>query len=60
MLDLLGGKEKIKTQQHTNNIIFLLDVSNSMSTEDISENRLTQAKISSVIHFRSLAEVEWV
>ena len=44
MLDLLGGKEKIKTQQHTNNIIFLLDVSNSMSTEDISENRLTQAK----------------
>ncbi len=44
VIDLLGGKEEIKTQQKLNNVIFLLDVSNSMNAEDIEPNRLTEAK----------------
>lgn len=44
MVDLLAGKEKIKTQQKMNNVLFLLDVSNSMNAEDIQPNRLTEAK----------------
>lgn len=44
IIDLLGGKEEIKTQQKMNNVIFLLDVSNSMNAEDIQPNRLTEAK----------------
>lgn len=44
MLDFLGGKEEIKTQQRLNNVIFMLDVSNSMNAEDIAPNRLTEAK----------------
>lgn len=44
MMDILGGKEEIKTQQKMNNVLFLLDVSNSMNAEDIQPNRLTEAK----------------
>lgn len=44
IIDLLGGKEEVKTQQKMNNVIFLLDVSNSMNAEDIAPNRLTEAK----------------
>lgn len=44
IIDLLGGNEQIKTQQKMNNVIFLLDVSNSMNAEDIQPNRLSTAK----------------
>ncbi|MFC6268641.1 vWA domain-containing protein [Frigoriflavimonas asaccharolytica] len=42
--DLLNGTEEVKTQQKMSNVIFLLDVSNSMNAEDIPANRLVQAK----------------
>lgn len=42
--DLLNGTEEVKTNQKMNNVIFLLDVSNSMNAEDIQASRLTQAK----------------
>lgn len=44
LIDVLGGREEIKTQQKMNNVIFLLDISNSMNAEDIQPNRLTAAK----------------
>lgn len=44
MLDFLGGKEEVKTEQKLNNVIFLMDVSNSMNAEDIAPSRLTEAK----------------
>lgn len=44
LIDLLGGHEEITTQQKIGNVIFLMDVSNSMNAEDIQPNRLTEAK----------------
>lgn len=44
IIDPLGGSEEVKTQQKLNNVIYLLDVSNSMNAEDLQPNRLTQAK----------------
>jgi Ca-activated chloride channel homolog len=44
IIDLLSGSEKIKTNQKLNNVIFMLDVSNSMNAEDIEPSRLTEAK----------------
>ena len=44
MLDFLGGKEEVKTEQKLNNVIFLMDVSNSMNAEDIAPSRLTESK----------------
>lgn len=44
IIDVLRGSEEIKTQQKVNNVIFMLDVSNSMNAEDVSPNRLTEAK----------------
>lgn len=44
IIDLLAGKEKISSKQKVSNVIFLLDVSNSMNAEDIQPNRLTEAK----------------
>lgn len=44
IIDLLSGSEEIKTSQKLNNVIFLLDVSNSMNAEDIDPSRLTEAK----------------
>lgn len=44
IIDLLSGSEEIKTSQKLNNVIFMLDVSNSMNAEDISPSRLTEAK----------------
>lgn len=44
MVDLLSGKEEIKTSQHMNSVIFVLDISNSMNAEDVSPSRLVQAK----------------
>ncbi len=44
MIDLLGGSEEVQSQQKMNNVIFLLDVSNSMNAEDIQPSRLTEAK----------------
>ena len=44
IVDLLSGSEEIKTKQKMNNVIFLLDVSNSMNVQDVEQNRLTEAK----------------
>ncbi|MEA1847381.1 VWA domain-containing protein [Chryseobacterium sp. MHB01] len=44
IIDLLSGSEEIKTNQKLNNVIFMLDVSNSMNAEDIDPSRLTEAK----------------
>lgn len=44
IVDLLTGSEEIETKQKVNNVIFLMDVSNSMNAEDIQPNRLTEAK----------------
>ncbi|MGC4130421.1 MAG: VWA domain-containing protein [Bergeyella sp.] len=42
--DVLKGTEEIETKQKMNNVVFLLDVSNSMNAEDVEINRLTEAK----------------
>ncbi|KMQ69518.1 von Willebrand factor A [Chryseobacterium sp. FH2] len=44
IIDLLNGAEEVKTNQRMNNVIFMLDVSNSMNAEDIEPSRLTEAK----------------
>lgn len=44
IVDILGGKEEVKTKQKMNNVIFLLDVSNSMNAQDVEPNRLDEAK----------------
>lgn len=42
--DLLNGSEEVSSKQKMNNVIFLIDVSNSMNTQDIQPNRLDEAK----------------
>ncbi|OBP54714.1 hypothetical protein AWM61_08165 [Riemerella anatipestifer] len=44
MMDLMGGKEEIKVQQKMNNVMFLVDVSNSMNAQDVAPDRLSLAK----------------
>lgn len=44
IVDLLSGSERVKTKQKMNNVVFLVDVSNSMNTQDIEPNRLDEAK----------------
>lgn len=44
IIDLLNGSEEVKSNQKMNNVIFMLDVSNSMNAEDINPSRLTEAK----------------
>lgn len=44
IIDLLNGSEEVKTNQRLNNVIFMLDVSNSMNAEDIDPSRLVEAK----------------
>lgn len=44
IIDLLNGSEEVKTNQKLSNVIFMLDVSNSMNAEDIDPSRLTEAK----------------
>lgn len=44
IIDLLSGSEEVETSQKLNNVIFMIDVSNSMNAEDIENSRLTQAK----------------
>lgn len=44
IVDLISGSEEVKTKQKMNNVIFLLDVSNSMNAQDVMPNRLDQAK----------------
>lgn len=44
IVDILSGTEEIKSKQKISNVIFLLDVSNSMNAQDIEPNRLTEAK----------------
>ena len=44
IVDFIKGSEEVESQQKLNNVIFLLDVSNSMNAEDIEPSRLVQAK----------------
>jgi Ca-activated chloride channel family protein len=44
IIDLLSGSEEVTTNQKFNNVVFMLDVSNSMNAEDISPSRLTEGK----------------
>lgn len=44
IVDVLGGSEKVESQQKINNVLFVLDVSNSMNAEDIEPSRLQMAK----------------
>lgn len=44
IIDLLKGSEEIKSNQKLNNVIFMLDVSNSMNAEDVDPSRLDEAK----------------
>jgi len=44
IIDLLSGSQEIKTNQKFNNVLFMLDVSNSMNAEDIEPSRLAEAK----------------
>ena len=44
IIDLLSGSEEVTTNQKFNNVIFMVDVSNSMNAEDIQPNRLVEAK----------------
>jgi Ca-activated chloride channel family protein len=44
IVDVLSGSEEVKSKQKMNNVIFLLDVSNSMNAQDIAPNRLDEAK----------------
>jgi Ca-activated chloride channel family protein len=44
IVDVLSGSEEVKTKQKINNVIFPLDVSNSMNSQDIQPNRLDEAK----------------
>lgn len=44
IVDVLSGKEKVKSQQKVSNVMFLMDVSNSMNTEDSKPSRLQVAK----------------
>lgn len=44
IVDVLSGSEEVEVKQKMNNVIFLLDVSNSMNAQDVEPDRLTQAK----------------
>ena len=44
IVDVLSGSEEVKSKQKMNNVIFLLDVSNSMNAQDVEPNRLDEAK----------------
>lgn len=44
VVDLLEGSEEVATKQKLNNVIFMIDVSNSMNAEDVSTSRLQEAK----------------
>lgn len=44
IIDLLGGKQEIEVEQRTNNVIFALDVSSSMNSQDVQPSRLEEAK----------------
>ena len=44
IVDFLNGTEQVKAKQKISNVLFLLDVSNSMNAQDIDPSRLTEAK----------------
>lgn len=44
IIDIMVGREEVKTRQKINNVMFVLDVSNSMNAEDVEPSRLVQAK----------------
>lgn len=54
-VDIISGTQKIKTKQKINNVIFVLDVSNSMNAQDVDPDRLTEAKN---IMIQSLAKMK--
>jgi Ca-activated chloride channel family protein len=44
IVDFLSGTEQIKSKQKVGNVLYLLDVSNSMNSQDVTPSRLTEAK----------------
>lgn len=44
LVDVLKGSEQVKTSQRLNNVLFVLDLSNSMNVQDIEPSRLEEAK----------------
>lgn len=44
IVDVVSGSEQVKSQQRMNNVVLLLDVSNSMNAEDLQPSRLAVAK----------------
>lgn len=44
LADVLGGRAKTESTQSLSNVIFVLDVSNSMNAEDIDPSRLVMAR----------------
>lgn len=44
IVDVVSGSEQVKSQQKMNNVVLLLDVSNSMNAEDLQPSRLSVAK----------------
>lgn len=44
IVDVLKGNEEVKVNQKVSNVLFLLDVSNSMNVEDVEPDRLTLSK----------------
>lgn len=54
-IDFTQGGEKMKVKQKMNNVLFLLDISNSMNAEDVQPNRLVEAKN---IMFNTLSQMK--
>lgn len=44
IIDLLNGSETVKAKQKMSNVMFVIDISNSMNAEDVNPSRLEQAK----------------
>ncbi len=44
LVDVLGGSQRIKTEQKMSNVLFMLDVSSSMNAQDVEPSRLSMGK----------------
>lgn len=44
LIDVLGGSQEVKVQRQGSDVVFALDLSNSMNTEDVVPSRLEKAK----------------
>ncbi len=44
MADLLAGSEELKVERKLGNVVFMMDLSNSMNAEDVAPDRLTKEK----------------